>query len=92
MSWVVLVAVLAVVFRVWCPAASSRGAGDQCGGRGTSLSATVAAKTVLPAVLPRWAAAVASKKPSPGPWRETRDLYNSNFGSVQESVWRGLLF
>lgn len=49
-----------VVAGVRCPAACSWGAGDQCGGRGTSLSTTVAAKTLTPVVVPRWAVAVAS--------------------------------
>lgn len=70
-----VLAVDVVVSGVWCPAASSRGAGDQCGGRGTSLSTTVAAKIVLPAVLPRWASAVASEKHSfTWSWQETLDL------------------
>lgn len=34
----------------------------------------VAAMTVLPAALPRWASAVASKKPPPGPRQGTKDL------------------
>lgn len=66
----VLVAVLvvdAVVCWVWCPVASSWGASDQCVGCGTSLSTTVAAKTVLPALPSWWVTAGASKEQSPGP-------------------------
>ena len=63
----VLVSVVVDVVVSWvrCPVACSRGAGDQCGGRGTSLSTTVAAKTLTPVEVPWWAAAVAFQTPSP---------------------------
>lgn len=50
----VVLVVVVVVSEVRCPAVCPWGAGDQCGGRGTSLSTTVAAKTLTLVVVPRW--------------------------------------